>query len=87
MSRQMEARDELNRRRREGEIDLPTYEYLRGLLDGVKAFAFWKDGKEFVGTSGNELNSVFEKIVGKPTDPNDSLFDLPKATDDLKTLT
>lgn len=64
MLTQQEHRDELNRRFREREIDEATYNYLRGLLDGVKAYAWWKDGVEYVGTSGNTLNSVFAKIVG-----------------------
>lgn len=29
--------------------------YLRGFVDGLKPYAWWRDGKECVGTSGTTL--------------------------------
>lgn len=32
--------------------------YRKGFLDGLRCFAWWKDGVEFVGTSGTRLRDA-----------------------------
>ena len=32
--------------------------YRKGFLDGLKCFAWWKDGTEYVGTSGTKLKKA-----------------------------
>lgn len=36
--------------------------FLRGLVAGVRSYAWWKDGTEFVGTTGTQLRDVLEMI-------------------------
>lgn len=36
--------------------------YYRGIRDGVWLYAWWKDGVEYVGTSGKTLKEAREKI-------------------------
>lgn len=60
---QQDCYNELHRRFREKEIDEITFTYLRGLMDGMKAFAWWKDGVEYVGTCGTTLNNALEETV------------------------
>lgn len=36
--------------------------YKKGFIDGLTAFAHWKDGIEYVGTGGKTLKEVVEKI-------------------------
>jgi hypothetical protein len=36
--------------------------YAIGFADGLKAFAHWKDGEQFVGTCGTTLNDALRNI-------------------------
>jgi len=36
--------------------------YRQGFIDGMKTFAHWKDGVQYVGTSGMKLNEAIEEI-------------------------
>jgi len=38
-------------------------EYQRGYVDGLTAFAWWKSGEQFVGTSGTTLNEAIKKFL------------------------
>jgi hypothetical protein len=35
--------------------------YLQGYIDGLKEFAWWKDGTQYVGTCGTTLKEAVEK--------------------------
>lgn len=37
--------------------------YKKGFLDGIKCFAHWKDGEEFVGTTGTRLKNAEQKVT------------------------
>ena len=54
-------------------------DYIEGFLNGVKLFAWWKDGVEYVGTCGKTylevLNSVNELLQERAE--NDS-YPIPK---------
>jgi hypothetical protein len=39
-----------------------TRAYYQGLREGVEKFAWWKDGTQYVGTTGSVLKSVLEDI-------------------------
>ena len=39
-----------------------TRAYYRGLRDGVERFAWWKDGTQYVGTTGARLKDVMHDI-------------------------
>lgn len=39
-----------------------TRAYYKGLREGVGKFAWWKDGTQYVGTTGSTLKSVFHDI-------------------------
>ncbi len=36
-------------------------EYLRGYIDGLTAYAWWKDGIQYVGTTGRTLSEAIAK--------------------------
>lgn len=36
--------------------------YKKGLLDGVRMYAWWKDGVGYVGTTGKTLKKAIEEI-------------------------
>ncbi len=36
--------------------------YLAGIKDGIRRFAWWKDGVEYVGTCGTTLKKALEKV-------------------------
>ena len=36
--------------------------YLKGLNDGIRAFAWWKDGLQYVGTCGTTLSRAIEMV-------------------------
>jgi len=40
-------------------IDMNGYD--RGFIDGMRAFAHWKNGQELVGTTGKTLKDAIEK--------------------------
>ncbi|MFH1230046.1 MAG: hypothetical protein V1709_00975 [Planctomycetota bacterium] len=35
-----------------------SFDYAQGWINGIKAFAWWKDGEQFVGTSGKKLSDI-----------------------------
>ena len=39
-----------------------TQAYYKGLREGVEKFAWWKDGTQYVGTTGSKLKSVLQDI-------------------------
>jgi phage-related minor tail protein len=39
------------------------YQYHEGLRDGVRRFAWWKDGEQQVGTCGTTLKEALAKIA------------------------
>lgn len=39
-----------------------TRAYYKGLRDGVEKFAWWKDGTQYVGTTGSTLKDVLHDI-------------------------
>lgn len=42
-----------------------THAYYDGLRDGVTNYAHWKDGVQYVGTTGKTLAKALEEIVDK----------------------
>lgn len=38
-------------------------EYLRGLLDGIQRFAYWKDGIQYVGSCGKTLSCAIKEAI------------------------
>jgi hypothetical protein len=44
--------------------------YREGLIDGVRRFAWWKDGVQYVGTSGKTLAEATAEIVEDTKDGN-----------------
>ena len=36
--------------------------YFRGLKEGIRRFAWWKDGVQYVGTTGTSLKEALEDI-------------------------
>jgi len=39
--------------------------YLRGLGTGIYVFAWWKDGKQYVGSTGRTMEEALEIIKGE----------------------
>lgn len=37
-------------------------EYDRGFQDALKAYAWWKDGEEYLGTTGTKLKEVINNL-------------------------
>lgn len=37
--------------------------YRRGFIDGMRCFAHWKDGVQYVGTTGIRLDDAIEKVT------------------------
>ena len=37
-------------------------EYFDGIVEGVRMYAWWKDGEQFVGTCGKTLKKAIEEI-------------------------
>ena len=46
----------------EQQITGKTYEWIEGFVEGLKAFAHWKDGEQYVGSCGTTLKSVMAEI-------------------------
>jgi len=44
--------------------------YKQGLFDGVRRFAWWKNGTQYVGTGGNTLSEAYITINRECEDPN-----------------
>lgn len=40
-------------------------EFQRGYLDGLSAYAWWKDGTEYVGTTGRTLNQAIVSFLAE----------------------
>ena len=38
--------------------------YKKGFIDGLMAYAHWKDGVQWVGTMGTKLEAAIEKVEG-----------------------
>ena len=36
--------------------------YTKGFIDGLTAYAWWKDGTQYVGSCGNTLKEAIEKV-------------------------
>jgi len=51
-------------------------DYIKGLKDGVRMFAWWKDGKQEVGSCGTTLNGALAEI-DKEYEPMDKQDDKP----------
>lgn len=41
--------------------------YWRGMRDGVRRFAWWKNGEQFVGSCGTTLKKALEDIYREET--------------------
>lgn len=37
-------------------------EYTEGFIDGLTAYAWWKDGVQYFGTTGKTLNEAIEQV-------------------------
>jgi len=37
-------------------------EYTEGFIDGMTCFAWWKDGIQYVGTTGTTLNEAIKNV-------------------------
>ena len=44
-------------------IWIPRSNYRRGFLDGLAAYAWWKDGVQYVGTCGTTLEKAIQKTA------------------------
>jgi hypothetical protein len=44
--------------------------YREGLIDGVRRYAWWRDGVQYCGTTGNTLASAIAQIKKECEDPN-----------------
>lgn len=40
----------------------PKKIYKKGFIDGLVAYAHWKDGKQYVGTAGTSLDKAIENV-------------------------
>jgi len=58
MTEIIETKTELNEKLNEALEKL----YRRGFIDGMKTFAYWKDGVQYVGTTGMMLSEAIEHI-------------------------
>ena len=38
------------------------HEYYNGMIEGVRMYAWWKDGVQYVGTTGRTLNQAIGNI-------------------------
>lgn len=45
-------------------------EYQRGYIDALQAFAHWKDGTQYVGTSGKKLEQAIKEFMEEPAASN-----------------
>lgn len=50
-----------------------TQAYYKGMREGVEKFAWWKDGTQYVGTTGSTLKSVLHDINRFEADDLDSI--------------
>ena len=49
--------------------------YLAGLEDGIKRFAYWKDGEQYVGTCGTRLADALTEAMREPVPPTCNTHD------------
>lgn len=55
--------------------------YDRGYVDGVRAFAHWKDGEQFVGTAGTKMtDAILKRKDSSGYDPPACCFNVPLLT-------
>ncbi len=45
----------------------PQTDYIRGLKEGVRLYAWWKDGTQYVGNCGTTLKHALERIDKEET--------------------
>lgn len=45
-----------------------TRAYYRGLREGIEKYAYWKDGVQYVGTTGRPLKKALDKIAQEEQD-------------------
>lgn len=45
-----------------------TTDYLAGYIDGLTAYAWWKDGVQYVGTSGTTLTEAIIRAISENKD-------------------
>lgn len=53
--------------------DIIEVSYKQGFIDGLTAYAWWKDGKQYVGTIGKTLTEAI-KEVEKTYNYNPAIF-------------
>jgi predicted heme/steroid binding protein len=41
------------------------HEYFNGIVEGVRLYAWWKDGEQYVGTCGKTLKEAISDIEGE----------------------
>ncbi|MHA2046558.1 MAG: hypothetical protein ACW99G_17360 [Candidatus Thorarchaeota archaeon] len=70
-----DCRQEFDARYWQGVVDEKKYrddskqmkrEYTRGFKDAMRCYAWWKDGREYVGTSGHLLKDEITKLRDNP---------------------
>jgi len=44
---------------------METLDYYDGYIDGLTAFAWWKDGTQYVGTCGRTLKEAIKEVKEK----------------------
>ena len=52
-----------------GHTDIWKAGYQEGLKEGVRRFAWWKDGSQYVGTCGTTLKKAIEEINKAQEEP------------------
>ena len=41
---------------------IPNEDFANGVKEGIKLFAWWKDGIQYVGTTGTTLKEALKKV-------------------------
>jgi len=44
-----------------------TRDHFEGLIDGIKMYAWWKDGTQYVGTTGTTLKEAIKRLEDEYT--------------------
>lgn len=44
------------------ELDIEDKNYVTGLKDGIRKYAWWKDGEQYVGSCGTTLKQALEGV-------------------------
>ena len=59
--------------------------YIKGLKDGIKKYAWWKDGTQYVGTCGTRLSDALKDVdVRMAESPNAEVTDRQKTQKDTQ---